>query len=84
MRTLGNAVAAAAVQGRADRGMMLDTIARNAGPGFLPIQAEHYDFIVARGRANRKRAVAFGDLLRQPSTREALQHLGLPAGTPQP
>jgi len=33
-----NAVAAAVVQGRADWGMTLDIIARNAGLGFLPVQ----------------------------------------------
>jgi putative molybdopterin biosynthesis protein len=79
MRTLGNAVAAAVVQGRADWGMTLDTIARNAGLGSLSIQAEHYDFIVARGRANRKGVVRFGEPLRQLSTREATEHLGLQA-----
>ena len=57
--------------------MTLDTIARNAGLGSLSIQAEHYDFIVARGRANRRGVVAFGGLLRQPSTREALERLGM-------
>ena len=79
MRTLGNAVAAVAVQGRADRRMTLDTIAQNAGPGFLPMQAEHCDFILARGRSNRKGVVAFGELLWQSSTREVPEHLGLQA-----
>lgn len=79
MRTLGDAGAAVVVQGRADWGMTLDTIARNAGPESLPIQAEHYEFILAQGRANRKGVVAFGELLRQPSTREVLEYLGLQA-----
>ena len=48
-----NAVAAAVLQGRADWGMTLDTIARNAGLGFLPVQAEQFDFIVPRSRAKR-------------------------------
>ena len=56
-----NAVAAAVVQGRADWGMTLDTIARNAGLGFLPVQEEQYDFIVPRSRANRPGVVAFRD-----------------------
>jgi putative molybdopterin biosynthesis protein len=72
-----NAVAAAVVQGRADWGMTLDTIARNAGLGFLPVQAEQYDFIVPRARKNRKGVVAFLELLRQPSTRQALEDLGM-------
>ena len=59
-----NAVAAAVVQGRADWGMTLDTIARSAGLGFLPVQAEQYDFIVPRSRANRPGVVAFKALLR--------------------
>jgi putative molybdopterin biosynthesis protein len=72
-----NAVAAAIVQGRADWGMTLDTIARNAGLGFLPVQAEQYDFIVPRSRAHRPGVVQFQTLLRQASTRETLARLGM-------
>jgi len=72
-----NAVAAAVVQGRADWGMTLDTVARNAGLGFLPVQEEQYDFIVPRSHANRPGVVAFMHLLQQPSTREALARLGM-------
>ncbi len=72
-----NAVAAAVVQGRADWGMTLDTIARSAGLGFLPVQAEQYDFIVPLSRANRPGVVAFTTLLQQASTREALARLGM-------
>ncbi len=72
-----NAVAAAVVQGRADWGMTLDTIARGAGLGFLPVQAEQYDFIVPKSRANRPGVVALKTLLQQPSTREALLRLGM-------
>jgi len=72
-----NAVAAAVVQGRADWGMTLDTIARSAGLGFLPVQAEQYDFVVPRPRANRPGVVAFKALLARTSTREALVRLGM-------
>jgi putative molybdopterin biosynthesis protein len=72
-----NAVAAAVVQGRADWGMTLDTIARRAGLGFLPVQAEQYDFVVPRSRANRPGLVAFKTLLTQTPTREALVRLGM-------
>jgi putative molybdopterin biosynthesis protein len=72
-----NAVAAAVVQGRADWGVTLDTIARSAGLGFLPVQPEQYDFIVPRSRMNRPGVVAFKTLLQQASTREALARLGL-------
>jgi len=72
-----NAVAAAVVQGRADWGMTLDTIARNAGLGFLPVQEEQYDFIAPASRVHRPGVVAFMKLLQQPSTREALVRLGM-------
>jgi putative molybdopterin biosynthesis protein len=72
-----NAVAAAVAQGRADWGMTLDTIARGAGLGFLPVQAEQYDFIVPRLRANRPGVVALKLLLQQAATREALIRMGM-------
>jgi putative molybdopterin biosynthesis protein len=72
-----NAVAAAVKQGRADWGMTLDTIARNAGLGFLPVQEERYDFIVPIARKDRPGVTAFRKLLERPSTREALAVLGM-------
>jgi putative molybdopterin biosynthesis protein len=72
-----NAVAAAVRQGRADWGVTLDTVARGAGLGFLPVQAEQYDFIVPRSRADRPAVVAFRKLLPEPRIREALEHLGM-------
>jgi putative molybdopterin biosynthesis protein len=72
-----NAVAAAIVQGRADWGMTLDTIARSAGLGFLPVQAEQYDFISPRSRSGRPGVVAFKALLEKASAREALARLGM-------
>jgi putative molybdopterin biosynthesis protein len=72
-----NAVAAAVVQGRADWGMTLDTVARSAGLEFLPVQAEQYDFILPRARANRPGVIAFTTLLQQASTRETLMRLGM-------
>ena len=79
-----NAVAAAVVQGRADWGMTLDTIARNAGLGFLPVQEEQYDFVVPLSRAQRPGVIAFVALLQKGSTQEALTRLGmLPLGVRQ-
>jgi putative molybdopterin biosynthesis protein len=72
-----NAVAAAVVQGRADWGVTLDTIARHAGLGFLPLHEEQFDFVVPRARANRPGVVAFKKLLQDPETRAALQRLGM-------
>lgn len=57
--------------------MTLDTIARQAELGFLPVQHEQYDFIVPRSRANRPGVAAFQNLLYQARTREALVRLGM-------
>lgn len=72
-----NAVAAAVVQGRADWGVTLDTVAGSAGLGFLPVQEERYDFVVPTSRANRAGVAAFKKLLREPATRDALARLGM-------
>src|SRR5580658_4903427 len=74
-----NAVAAAVAQHRADWGMTLDTIARGAGLGFLPVQAEQYDFVVPLSRVTRPGVIALKKLLEQASTREALARLGMKA-----
>ena len=39
------AVAAAVAQGRADWGVAIETVARQYGLGFLPLQEERYDFV---------------------------------------
>jgi putative molybdopterin biosynthesis protein len=72
-----NAVAAAVHQGRADWGVTLDTIARNAGLGFIPVQPEQYDFIVPRARSHRPAVVKFRSLLEEQDVRSALQRLGM-------
>ena len=72
-----NAVAAAVVQHRADWGVTLDTIARSAGLGFIPVQHEQYDFVSPRARAERPGVKAFVERLADPGTREALARLGM-------
>jgi putative molybdopterin biosynthesis protein len=72
-----NAVAAAVRQGRADWGVTLDTVARGAGLGFIPVQPEQYDFITPRARSSRPALVAFRGLLEEPDVRQALQRLGM-------
>jgi putative molybdopterin biosynthesis protein len=72
-----NAVAAAVVQGRADWGVTLDTVARAAGLGFIAVQHEQYDFVVPKSRAQRPAVRAFAARLADPSTRAALVALGL-------
>jgi putative molybdopterin biosynthesis protein len=72
-----HAVAAAVRQGRADWGMTLDTIARGAGLGFIPVQHEQYDFVTPKARADRPGVRAFAARLADPATRAALARLGM-------
>jgi putative molybdopterin biosynthesis protein len=72
-----NAVAAAVIQNRADWGVTLDTIARNAGLGFIPVQHEQYDFVSPEARADRPAVKAFVERLNDPPTRAALARLGM-------
>jgi putative molybdopterin biosynthesis protein len=72
-----NAVAAALLQGRADWGVTLDIIARNAGLAFIPVQHEQYDFVVPKARAERAGIKAFVERLADQSTRDALSRLGM-------
>jgi putative molybdopterin biosynthesis protein len=72
-----NAVAAAVVQGRADWGITLDTIARTAGLGFIPLQHEQYDFVVPKARLERSGVKVFAARLQNPATRDVLVRLGM-------
>ena len=45
-----NAVAAAVAQGRADWGVAIETVSRHYDLGFIPLQAERYDFAVPKAR----------------------------------
>ena len=72
-----HAVAANVNQGRADWGVTLDTIARNAGLGFTSVQHEQYDFVTPTARAERPGVQAFRARLADPPTREALARLGM-------
>jgi putative molybdopterin biosynthesis protein len=71
-----NAVVAAVAQGRADWGVAIETTARAAGLGFLPLQQEQYDFVVPRGRRDRPAVRAFRELLESKQTRRELAALG--------
>jgi len=72
-----NAVAAALLQGRADWGVTLDIIARNAGLGFIPVQHEQYDFVIPKTRSDRPGVNAFITRLSDRATRESLAKLGM-------
>ncbi len=71
-----NAIAAAIAQGRADWGVAIECVARQAGLGFLPITAEQYDFVVPISRAERPAVQAFRSLLQEASVQSELARLG--------
>jgi len=71
-----NAVAVAVAQGRADWGVAIRTVAAEYGLGFLPLQAEQYDFVAPAARLDRVPVQRFLELLRLPATRAALRTRG--------
>jgi putative molybdopterin biosynthesis protein len=71
-----NAVAVAVAQDRADWGLAIDTVARQYGLGFLPLQAERYDFVVPAVRASRPAVQQFVSLLHSEIGQQALRDLG--------
>jgi len=71
-----NAVAAAVAQGRADWGVAIEWVARQAGLGLLPLEDEHYDFVVPKTRSHRPAVVAFRKLLTEPEVRAELGRMG--------
>ncbi len=71
-----NAVAVAVAQGRADWGVAIQTVAAEYGLGFLPLQAEQYDFVIPAFRLDRAPVQRFLEMLRRPSTRAALRARG--------
>jgi len=71
-----NAVAAAVVQGRADWGVAIETVARPYGLSATPIQDEHYDFAVPKSRFDRPAVQAFRSLLTEPDVRQHLADFG--------
>jgi putative molybdopterin biosynthesis protein len=71
-----NAVAVAVAQGRADWGVAIDSVARQYGLGFLPLQEEHYDFAVPRARRDAPAVCRFRELLEDAEIRAALAEIG--------
>ncbi|MCS7305931.1 MAG: molybdopterin biosynthesis protein [Thermoguttaceae bacterium] len=71
-----NAVAAAVAQGRADWGVAIEPVARLYGLGFLPLEEEHYDFVIPRSRLDRPAVAAFRLLLADPPVRTQLRQMG--------
>jgi putative molybdopterin biosynthesis protein len=77
-----NGVAVAVLQNRADWGLAIETVARQYGLGFLPLQPERYDFVVPAARADRPAVRQFAALLRSPEGRQLLQELGFQTAVP--
>jgi putative molybdopterin biosynthesis protein len=71
-----NAVAAAVAQERADWGLAIAPVARAYGLGFLPTQAEQYDFAIPEARWDRPAVRAFRGLLERPAIVATLAALG--------
>jgi putative molybdopterin biosynthesis protein len=72
-----NAVAAAIEQGRADWGVGIEPVARLYKLGFIPIAAEHYDFLIVESRSGRPAVKAFLAALRDEKTRERIKAFGM-------
>jgi putative molybdopterin biosynthesis protein len=71
------AVAAAVAQKRADWGVTIETVARQAGLRFRTLRAEHYDFVVRSDRLERPAVRALRRLLEPGSPlRERLARMG--------
>ena len=70
------AVAVAVAQRRADWGVAIASVARQYGLGFIPLQEEHYDFVVPRVRRVRPAVGAFLTVLADDGLRAALRGLG--------
>jgi putative molybdopterin biosynthesis protein len=71
-----NAVAAAIVQRRADWGVAIETVAQRYGLGFLPLQAEEYDFVIPVRRFDRSAVRRFVALLDDAAIRAQLARMG--------
>jgi putative molybdopterin biosynthesis protein len=70
-----NAVAVAVEQNRADWGVAIESVARQYDLGFIPMQDEHYDFVVPKARLGRGPVQRFRAVLDDESVKEALRAL---------
>ncbi len=74
-----NGVAIAVAQRRADWGVAIETVAQQYGLGFIPLQAEQYDFVIPRTRLERPAVRRFIALLQDPAIRQRLADIGFRA-----
>jgi putative molybdopterin biosynthesis protein len=70
------AVAVAVAQGRADWGVAIASVARQYGLGFIPMQEEHYDFVLPRARRDRPAVRQFRAVLADDTVRAGLRAHG--------
>ncbi|MCI0682857.1 MAG: molybdopterin biosynthesis protein [Gemmataceae bacterium] len=70
-----NAVVAAVEQGRADWGVAIEIAAKNVDLGFLPLQEEHFDFVMPEDRLQSQAVQQFTDNLGRKDVRKHLRHL---------
>lgn len=68
-----HAVAASLSQKRADWGVTIESVARFYDLAFIPIRAEHYDFIVPEDRAERPAVQEFIRILNSPEYQNEIQ-----------
>ncbi len=71
-----NAVAVAIAQNRADWGIAIESVARQYSLGFIPVQAEHYDFAIPKTRWDNPAVRRFRAVLADAKVQEALAALG--------
>lgn len=77
-----NAVAAAVVQGRADWGLAIASVAKSYGLGFLPVKEERYDFAIPEDRWDQPAVAAFRQAMGREATRRMLADLGFVTASP--
>jgi putative molybdopterin biosynthesis protein len=70
-----NAVAVAVAQNRADWGVAIESVARQYDLGFIPMQDEHYDFVVPTARLDRPAVRQFRTMLDDDKVQEVLRTL---------
>ena len=58
-----HAVCAAVVQERADWGIAIETVAKDSGLGFIPLEDEQFDFAIPKSRLSSRPVQAFLDVL---------------------
>ena len=76
-----NAVAAAVIQGRADWGIAIRSVANLYGLAFLPIAPEQYDFLLREDRRNRPAMQAFLAALGSEELRRRIQATHMEPGS---